>query len=57
VLLVGGALYFVLADPDDTRRMLPAGVDYSWVHYGLLILLVLLIARLVLHMRKLGGDD
>ena len=57
VLVVGGALYFVLADPDDTRRMLPAGVDYSWVHYGLVILLVVLIARLVLHMRKLDGGD
>jgi predicted unusual protein kinase regulating ubiquinone biosynthesis (AarF/ABC1/UbiB family) len=55
VLLVGGALYFVLADPGDTRRMLPAGVDYALVHYGLVILLVLLVARLVLHMRKL--DD
>ena len=36
--------------------MLPAGVDYTSVHYGgLVILLVLLVARLVLHMRKL--DD
>jgi ubiquinone biosynthesis protein len=57
VLLVGGALYFVLADPGDTRRMLPAGVDYALVHYGLVILLVLLVARLVLHMRKLDDSN
>ena len=57
VLLVGALLYFVLAEPNETRRMLPGGVDYSWVHYGLVVLLLLLIGRLVLDMRRLDGDD
>ena len=57
VLVVGAVLYFVLREPDETRRMLPREVDYSWVHYGLLVVLLLLIGRIVLHMRKLNGDD
>ena len=36
VLGVGAVLYLVMAFPDDTRRMLPAGVDYTWVQVGLL---------------------
>ena len=57
VLLVGALLYFVLAEPDETRRYLPGGVDYSWVHYGLVVLLLVLIGRLVLDLRRLDGDD
>ena len=52
VLVVGGVLYFVLREPDETRRMLPGGVDYSWVHYGLLVVLLLLIVRIVFDMRR-----
>ena len=33
------------------------GVDYSWVHYGLLVILLLLIGRIVLDMRRINGDD
>jgi predicted unusual protein kinase regulating ubiquinone biosynthesis (AarF/ABC1/UbiB family) len=57
VLVVGLALYFVLADPDDTRRMLPTGLSYSLVHGGLVILLLVLIASLVLHLRQFGRQE
>src|SRR5262245_10068797 len=57
VLAVGAALYFVLADPEDTRRLLPAGMPYPMVHAGLLILLLLLIGSLVLHLRQFGRQD
>ncbi len=57
VLLVGAALYLVLVFPDDTRRMLPAGMDYTWVHVGLLIFLVFLILTLINHVRGLGRED
>ena len=57
VLVVGGLLYFVLREPDETRRMLPREVDYSWVHYGLLVVLLLLVVRIVFDMRRLNGDD
>ena len=54
VLAVGGALYFVLADPDGTRRILPDGLSYGWVHAGLVVLLVFLIMTLVSHVRNFG---
>jgi predicted unusual protein kinase regulating ubiquinone biosynthesis (AarF/ABC1/UbiB family) len=57
VLAVGGALYFVLADPEDTRRLLPAGMPYPMVHGGLLILLLLLIGSLILHLRQFGRQQ
>jgi predicted unusual protein kinase regulating ubiquinone biosynthesis (AarF/ABC1/UbiB family) len=57
VLVVGAALYLVLAYPDDTRRMLPGGMDYTWVHLGLLAGLLILIVTLVRHVRGLGRDD
>jgi ubiquinone biosynthesis protein len=57
VLVVGGVLYFVVREPDETRRMLPGGVDYSWVHYGLLAILLLLVVRIVFDMRRIDGGD
>ena len=57
VLVIGGVLYFVLREPDETRRMLPGGVDYDWVQYGLLVVLLLLIGRIVFDMRRINGDD
>jgi predicted unusual protein kinase regulating ubiquinone biosynthesis (AarF/ABC1/UbiB family) len=57
VLVVGAVLYLVLAYPDDTRRMLPGGMDYTWVHLGLLAGLLILIVTLVRHVRGLGRDD
>ncbi|HYC06817.1 MAG TPA: AarF/UbiB family protein, partial [Candidatus Binatia bacterium] len=56
VLVVGALLYLVLVFPDDTRRMLPAGMQYTWVHLGLLAVLVLLIVTLVRHVRGIGRD-
>jgi len=57
VLIVGALLYLVLAFPDDTRRVLPTGMDYGWVHVGLLVLLVFLLLTLIRNVRGLGGDD
>jgi predicted unusual protein kinase regulating ubiquinone biosynthesis (AarF/ABC1/UbiB family) len=57
VLVVGTLLYFMLADPDDTRRLLPRGMDYGWVHAGLVALLLLLIVSLIGHLRSLGRTD
>ena len=57
VLVVGAILYLVLVFPDDTRRMLPSGMPYTWVHIGLLVVLLALILTLVRHLRGLGRDD
>ncbi len=57
VLAIGGVLYLVMAYPDDTRRMLPAGVQYTWVQVGLLALLILLIVWLINFVRGLGRLD
>jgi len=57
VLVTGAVLYFVLREPDETRRMLPGGVDYDLVQYGLLVVLLLLIGRIVFDMRRINGDD
>jgi hypothetical protein len=56
-LVVGGLLYFVLADPDGTRAVLPTQVPYTLVHVALLVVLALLIASLVLHGRQLGRQE
>src|SRR3954447_20482689 len=57
VLVVGAVLYLVMAFPDDTRRMLPAGVEYPWLQAGLLVLLILLILWLINFVRGLGRLD
>jgi predicted unusual protein kinase regulating ubiquinone biosynthesis (AarF/ABC1/UbiB family) len=57
VLVVGAALYLVLAFPDDTRRFLPKEMDYSWVHVGLLVVLVYLLLTLIRNVRGLGRED
>jgi predicted unusual protein kinase regulating ubiquinone biosynthesis (AarF/ABC1/UbiB family) len=57
VLFVGAILYFVLAEPDTTRRLLPPDMPYPMVHGGLLVLLLLLIASLVLHLRQFGRQE
>jgi ubiquinone biosynthesis protein len=55
VLLVGAALYTVLAFPDDTRRVLPREMPYTWVNVGLLVILILLIVALINYVRGLGS--
>jgi predicted unusual protein kinase regulating ubiquinone biosynthesis (AarF/ABC1/UbiB family) len=57
VLLVGGALYVVLAFRDETEQMLPRELPYPLLHYGLLALLVLLTVGIVQNMRRMGGDE
>jgi ubiquinone biosynthesis protein len=57
VLVVALALYFVLAEPDETRQILPAGVPYPMVHGGLVVLLLLLVTSLILHLRQFGRQD
>jgi hypothetical protein len=54
VVGIGAVLYLVMAFPDDTRRVLPAGVEYTWVQLGLLGLLILLIVWLINLVRGLG---
>jgi len=56
-LLVGAALYIVLAYPGDVRSRLPAGVAYDVVQFGLLLLLIYLIVSMFLSMRRhIGGE-
>ena len=57
VLVVGGVLYVVLVFPDDTRRILPKGMDYTWFQLGLLAVLLVLIVNLIRNMRSIGGDE
>jgi ubiquinone biosynthesis protein len=57
VIVVGALLYLVLAFPDDTRRFLPTEMPYTWVHIGLLVLLVFLILTLIRYIRGLGRED
>jgi ubiquinone biosynthesis protein len=56
-ILVGAALYFVLVNPDGTRRMLPREIDYTWVHLGLLAVLVVIVMSLISYVRGLGRED
>lgn len=56
ILVIGGLLYAVLAFPDDTRRIVPREMPISWVHIGLLVVLVYLILTLIRHFRNLGRD-
>ncbi len=57
LLVFGGALYFVLADPQDTRRLMPREMSYDWLHFGLLAILVILIVAVINYVRQLGRDD
>jgi predicted unusual protein kinase regulating ubiquinone biosynthesis (AarF/ABC1/UbiB family) len=57
VLAVGALLYLVLVFPDDARRLIPREMPYTWVHLGLLVLLIVLILSLIRHLRGLGRED
>ena len=56
VLVVGGLLYFVLVFREDTQRMLPKEVDYTWFQLGLLAVLLVLIFNLIRNMRSIGSE-
>ena len=55
VLVVGAPALRRPRLPDDTRRILPQGVDYTWFQLGLLAVLLVLIVNLVRNMRSMGG--
>ena len=57
VLVVGGLLYLVLVFPDDTRRIIPRELDYTWLQLGILAVLLFLIVNLVRHMRSMGSGE
>jgi ubiquinone biosynthesis protein len=57
VLVVGAVLYLVLVFPDDTRRVLPKEMDYTWFQLGILALLLLLIVNFIRNMRSIGRED
>jgi predicted unusual protein kinase regulating ubiquinone biosynthesis (AarF/ABC1/UbiB family) len=56
-LVVGALLYVVLAYPTGTEAMLPAGIPYEGVHYGLVVLLVAIVAVLIAHVRGMSSAD
>ncbi len=56
-LVVGAALYVVLADDRDVRNMLPSQMPYDAVHLGLLVVLIVLIVSLVAFIRGLSRED
>jgi ubiquinone biosynthesis protein len=57
VLVVGAALYGVLADPPLASSVIPREISLAWVHAGLLVLLLYLILSLILHIRRFGRED
>ena len=57
VLVVGALLYLVLVFPDDTRRMLPKEMDYTWFQLGILTFLLFLIFNLIRNMRSMDSGE
>ena len=56
VLVIGAALYLLLAFPTEARAVVPREMDMSWVHVGLLVALLFLIAALIRYVRDLSRD-
>jgi predicted unusual protein kinase regulating ubiquinone biosynthesis (AarF/ABC1/UbiB family) len=56
-IAVAAALYVTLADPVGTRSFLPGWLPYDWVHLGLLVVLVVLVAALARHLLRLARSD
>ena len=50
-------LYLVLVYPDDTRRILPKEMDYTWFQLGILAVLLVLIVNLIRDMRSIGTEE
>jgi predicted unusual protein kinase regulating ubiquinone biosynthesis (AarF/ABC1/UbiB family) len=57
VLVVGAVLYLVLVFPDDTRRVLPKEMDYTWFQLGILAFLLFLIVTFIRNIRGIGRVD
>ncbi len=57
IVVVGGLLYMALAFQDETRKVIPREMPLTWVHLGLLTLLLLLVFWLIGYVRRLGQDD
>jgi predicted unusual protein kinase regulating ubiquinone biosynthesis (AarF/ABC1/UbiB family) len=57
VLVVGAALYLVLAYPGEVRNALPREMPYSWVQLGLLAILIILLIGLIQYIRGLGREE
>ncbi len=51
-LVVGAVLYFVLIDPNDASRFVPAGLPFELVHWVLLALLIVIIVVLISQVRR-----
>jgi ubiquinone biosynthesis protein len=56
-LIVGGLLYLVLAYPGNASAMLPGWIPYEGVHYGLLVLLIVLVVALIVRMRNMNRSE
>jgi ubiquinone biosynthesis protein len=57
VVVVGGLLYAILAFPGDARRVVPREMPMTWVHVGLLALLIVLLLALVRHARSISRAE
>lgn len=55
-VVVGAALYVVLADPSGTRAILPSGIPYGVVHAGLVVLLLVIVITLIIFVRRISGE-
>ncbi|MBV9328250.1 MAG: AarF/ABC1/UbiB kinase family protein [Chloroflexi bacterium] len=53
MLLIGGLLYYTLADPNNARTYTPSVVPFEWVHVILLGLLVLVILMFIHNLQGL----
>jgi predicted unusual protein kinase regulating ubiquinone biosynthesis (AarF/ABC1/UbiB family) len=54
-VMIGGLLYFVLADPEDAQRFTPSAVPFEWLHLILLGLLLVLLIGFVQNLREMGS--
>jgi predicted unusual protein kinase regulating ubiquinone biosynthesis (AarF/ABC1/UbiB family) len=55
VVLVGAGLYFVLADPDNARRVMPDIIPFEFVHLILLGVLLLFLGWFIQTVRQLAS--
>jgi predicted unusual protein kinase regulating ubiquinone biosynthesis (AarF/ABC1/UbiB family) len=55
ILLIGGLLYFVLADPDNARTYSPSFIPFENVHLILVVIMVVLTIAFVQNLRNLAS--